>query len=360
MTLGPLMLDVEGLALTAADRVRLGDPLVGAVILFGRNFRDRDQLKALVAEIRAVRSPQLLIAVDQEGGRVQRFRDGFYRLPPLRWLGHQYDLDNDQGRRLAQTCGWLMAAEVLDAGVDFSFAPVVDLDYGTSEVIGDRSFHRDPEVVAELASAYVLGMHKAGMVAVAKHFPGHGYVVADSHLDLPVDPRTRSELYDDLLPYGRMIRQGVNGVMVAHVRYPQVDGDVASLSPYWLRTVLRGELDFGGVIFSDDLSMKALASEGGMAERARRALAAGADMALICNDPAAADETLEALRSYGDPGGGLATLAVSQARLITLRRRAPIGIDLAATGGEFRGTPAWEQAVRILDEAQARPGLTLS
>lgn len=360
MTLGPLMLDVEGLALTAADRTRLSNPLVGGVILFSRNFRDLDQVRDLVAGIRAVRSPHLLVAVDQEGGRVQRFRAGFYHLPPLRWLGHQYDLDNDRGRRLAQTCGWLMAAEVLDAGVDFSFAPVVDLDYGTSEVIGDRSFHRDPQVVAELASAYILGMHKAGMIAVAKHFPGHGYVVADSHLDLPVDPRTQSELYDDLQPYGRLIRQGVNGIMVAHVRYPQVDGEVASLSPWWLRTVLRGELGFGGVIFSDDLSMKALVSEGDMAERARRALTAGADMALICNDPAAADATLEALRSFSEPGAQPANLAVSQARLITLRRRPPIGVDLAATGGEFRGTLAWEQAVNVLDEAQARPGLTLS
>lgn len=356
MTLGPLMVDVAGLTLTVEEQVRLRDPLVGAVILFSRNFRDRNQVRELVAEIRGLRSPHLLIAVDQEGGRVQRFREGFYRLPPLRWLGHQYDLDNARGRRLAQTCGWLMAAEVLDAGVDFSFAPVVDLDYGTSEVIGDRSFHRDPEVVAELASAYILGMHKAGMIAVAKHFPGHGYVVADSHLDLPVDPRTLSELYDDLQPFGRLVRQGVNGIMVAHVRYPQIDGEVASLSPYWLRTVLRSELGFSGVIFSDDLSMKALVSEGDMAERARRALAAGADMALICNDPAAADATLEALKGYSDP----VSQPVSQARLITLRRRAPVGVDLAVTGGDFRGSSAWVQAVNSLDEAQAPPGLTLS
>ncbi len=352
MTLGPLMVDVAGLALTAVERGRLADPLVGAVILFSRNFQDRAQVRALVAEIRSLRTPQLLIAVDQEGGRVQRFRDGFYRLPPLRWIGHQYDLDNAEGRRLAQTCGWLMAAEVLDTGVDFSFAPVVDLDYGTSEVIGDRSFHRDPEVVAELASAYVLGMHKAGMIAVAKHFPGHGYVVADSHLDLPVDPRTRAELYDDLVPFGRLIRQGVEGVMIAHVRFPQVDGAVASLSPYWLRTALRAELGFGGVIFSDDLSMKALASEGEMPERARRALAAGADMALICNDPDGVEATLDALRGRQDP--------VSQARLVMLRRRAPIGVELAAAHGEFRETPAWRHAVAALDRAQARPGLTLS
>lgn len=352
MTLGPLMVDVSGLCLTPDERVRLRDPLVGAVILFSRNYQDRDQLRALVAEIRAIRSPQLLVAVDQEGGRVQRFREGFYRLPPLRWLGHQYDLDQALGRRLAQTCGWLMAAEVLDMGVDFSFAPVVDLDYGTSEIIGDRSFHRDPEVVAELASAYILGMHKAGMVAVAKHFPGHGYVVADSHLDLPVDPRTLSELYDDLLPYGRLIRQGVNGVMIAHIRFPQVDGAVASLSPYWLRTALRGELGFGGVIFSDDLSMKALATEGDMPERARRALAAGADMALVCNDPAAADATLEALHGYSDP--------VGQARLISLRRRPPHGEAATLVHGQFHGSAAWQRAVTTLDAAQAPPGLTLS
>ncbi len=349
MTLGPLMVDVHGLALTPAERVRLRDPLVGAVILFSRNFQDLAQVRELVAEIRSVRSPPLLVAVDQEGGRVQRFRTGFYHLPPLRWLGHQYDLDNAEGRRLAQTCGWLMAAEVLDTGVDFSFAPVVDLDYGLSEVIGDRSFHREPEIVAELASAYVLGMHKAGMIAVAKHFPGHGYVVADSHLDLPVDHRTLPELYDDLLPYGRLIRQGVNGVMIAHVRYPQVDAEVASLSPYWLRTALRGDFGFGGVIFSDDLSMKALVTEGDMPERARRALGAGADMALICNDPDAAEATLEALKQGSHPAGHV----VSQARLITLRRR-----PVAADG--FRGSLPWRQAVAALDRAQAPPGLSLS
>jgi beta-N-acetylhexosaminidase len=348
MTLGPLMVDVAGLALTDNERVRLRNPLVGGIILFSRNFQDLGQVQELVADIRSVRSPPLLVAVDQEGGRVQRFREGFYPLPPLRWLGRKYDEDNDQGRRLARTCGWLMAAEVLDTGVDFSFAPVVDLDYGASQIIGHRAFHRDPEIVAELASAYILGMHKAGMVSVAKHFPGHGYVAADSHLSLPVDPRTLTELYDDLLPYGRLIRQGVNGVMVAHVRYPQVDGEVASLSPYWLRTALRGELGFGGVIFSDDLSMQALESEGDMATRARRSLAAGVDMALICNDPDAADATLAALKGYSDPASQIS----SQARLVALRRR-PAG----DTG--FRGSPPWQQAIQALDAAQAPPDLTL-
>ncbi|MBL8197440.1 MAG: beta-N-acetylhexosaminidase [Chromatiales bacterium] len=348
MTLGPLMLDVQGHALSDQERERLRNPLVGGVILFSRNYRDLEQLRGLVAELRALRTPPLLIAVDQEGGRVQRFREAFYALPSLRWLGHQYDLDAAHGRRLAWLCGWLMAAEVLDAGVDFSFSPVVDLDYGFSAVIGDRSFHRDPEIVATLAVAWLQGMHKAGMIGVAKHFPGHGHVVADSHVDLPVDHRTLAELRDDMLPYERMLGHGLNAVMVAHVRYPQVDPDVASLSPYWLGTALRRDLGMRGAIFTDDLSMKALASEGEMPERARRALAAGADMALICNDPVAADATLEALQGYSDPAG--------QARLVALRRRenAPLA------GGGLRGSPDWQRAVASLDQALARPGIALS
>lgn len=348
MTLGPLMIDVQGHALSAEERDRLRNPLVGGVILFSRNYTDLNQLRNLVAEIRALRTPPLLIAVDQEGGRIQRFRKDFYALPALRWLGHQYDLDAAQGRRLAYLCGWLMAAEVLDAGVDFSFSPVVDLDYGLSEVIGDRSFHRDPEIVATLALAWMQGMHKAGMIVVAKHFPGHGHVVADSHLDLPVDHRSLSELYDDLLPYERLLGQGLNAVMVAHVRYPQIDAEVASLSPYWLGTALRRELGMHGAIFTDDLSMRALASEGGMPGRARRALAAGADMALICNDPVGADATLAALQGYVDPAG--------QARLVALRRRVP----MPTAGAELRSSAIWQQAVAGLDAALARPGLALS
>jgi beta-N-acetylhexosaminidase len=349
MTLGPLMLDVEGLALTPADRTRLLDPLVGGVILFSRNFAALPQVRALVAEIRALRSPQLLIAVDQEGGRVQRFREGFYSLPPLRFLGHQYDMNQDRGRHLAHLAGWLMAAEILDIGIDFSFAPVVDLDYGVSEIIGDRSFHRDPEVVAILATAYLQGMRKAGMASVAKHFPGHGHVVADSHLHLPVDHRTRAELLDDLMPYDRLISQGLAGIMVAHIRYPLVDPDVASLSSYWMRTVLRQEAGFRGVIFSDDLSMRALESEGDMPERARRCLAAGADMVLICNDPVAADATLAALRGYQDP--------VGHGRLVTLRRQRPP--ESSGLPG-LRSSDTWRQAVAALDGAAAPPGLALS
>lgn len=348
MTLGPLMLDVEGLALSKGDVDRLRNPLVGGVILFSRNFADPDQLRELVASIRALRFPELLVAVDQEGGRVQRFREGFYPLPPLRFLGHQYDLDSERGRRLAFQAGWLMAAELLDVGIDFSFSPVVDLDYGMSEVIGDRSFHRNPEVVAILAAAHMQGMRRAGMVAVAKHFPGHGHVLADSHLHLPVDQRTLDELADDLLPYERLIAQGVHGIMVAHVRYPQVDPEVASLSRYWMKTVLRERAGFRGVVFSDDLSMRALAEVGDMPTRARRSLEAGADMVLICNDPAAADAALDDLRGYQDP--------VGHGRLVTLRRQR---VADAPVPGSFRGSEPWAQAVAALDEAAAPPRLAL-
>lgn len=344
MTLGPLMIDLEGPVLGAGEAERLRDPLVGGVILFARNFSTPEQLRALTAAIHGARTPPLLIAVDQEGGRVQRFRTGFYRLPPLRWFGHQHDLEPDRGRRLAFLGGWLMAAELLDVGVDFSFAPVVDLDYGTSEVIGDRSFHRDPEVVTTLALAYLQGMRRSGMAATAKHFPGHGLVVADSHRELPVDARTLPELYDDLLPYQGLVANGLAGTMVAHVRYPNVDHRVASLSPAWIRGELRGSLGFRGVVFTDDLSMSALEGEGDMATRARLALDAGADMALICNAPGAAAEACAALAGHADPA--------SQGRLLQMRPR-------PAVAGPLRADPAWIEATAELDAALERPPLAL-
>jgi beta-N-acetylhexosaminidase len=351
MTLGPLMVDLEGPELQPEEAERLAHPLVGGVILFSRNYRDRDQLRALVAAIHAVRDPPLLVAVDQEGGRVQRFREGFTRLPPLRWLGHQYDLDPAVGRRLAFQCGWLMAAELREEGVDFSFAPVLDLDYGTSEVIGDRALHRDPETVVILARAYLQGMRRAGMVATGKHFPGHGYVVADSHLELPVDPRTHAELYDDLLPFERLTADGPAGdglaaIMMAHVRYPAVDGNPASLSPWWIGTGLRNQLGFRGVVFSDDLSMKALSGVGDMPERVRLALEAGVDMALVCNDPAAVARTLEALAGHQAPA--------SQARLVALR-----GAPRAGSTAPLREQPAWQDAVAAIEAARERPPLAL-
>jgi len=340
------MIDVAGLSLTADEAECLRDPRIGGVILFARNYADVEQLRALVAELHAVRSPQLLVAVDQEGGRVQRFRDGFTELPPSRWLGHEYDIDQDHARELARSSGWLMAAELLDVGIDISFAPVVDLDLGFSEVIGDRAFHKDPDAVAALASAYMTGMRQAGMMAVAKHFPGHGAVVADSHLELPVDHRELAAMGDDLLPYRRLIDNGLNGIMMAHVKYPAIDRRIASLSPYWQQTELRVNLGFTGAIFSDDLSMSAADVVGDVPERVRQALAAGADMALICNDPEAVARTLDELEDLGNP--------TSLARLAAMR---PHFVDREGPG--LRDTQEWRAVVAQIEKASARPSLVL-
>lgn len=341
------MLDVQGLALTEEERSRLGDPLVGGVILFTRNFQDRGQLQALTAEIRAARHPSPLIAVDQEGGRVQRFRSGFTALPALRWLGHEHDLDADRARHLAHACGWIMAAELVEAGVDFSFAPCVDLDWAVSEIIGDRALHREPEAVAGLALSYMQGMRAAGMAAVAKHFPGHGAVVADSHHELPVDRRSLLELDEDMEPYRRLIRHGLAGVMAAHVRYPQVDSRIASLSPAWLRGQLRQRLGFQGAVFTDDLSMAGAAVAGTVPERVCQALEAGADMALVCNDPAAAALALAGLQGYSNPA--------AHARLVAMRARPPQGRGL----DELRLGAEWRRATALLAAALGRPSLEL-
>jgi len=314
MTLGPLMIDVEGTTLTDADRELLRHPLVGGIILFSRNYADRQQLRELTRDIRAQRKPPVLIAVDQEGGRVQRFRDGFTGLPPLRWLGREYDAGPARGRQLAMLHARLMAVELLDAGVDFSFAPVVDIDRGLCEVIGDRALHREPEAVAHLALAYLQGLRQTGMAAVAKHFPGHGNVVGDSHVTLPQDRREYPELLDDMRPYSRLISNGLKGVMMAHIRYPSVCPDVASLSGYWIRDVLRGELEFSGVVFSDDLSMAGAQSGGPAEQRSLAALEAGADMILICNDRPAVEQVVGSLKA----DVGIAT----RARLAAMRPQA--------------------------------------
>lgn len=346
MTLGPLMIDVPGLSLTEEEVARLRDPRVGGVILFSRNFENLEQLRMLVNAIHQVRKPQLLIAVDQEGGRVQRFRDGFSRLPAARWLGHQYDLDADDSRHLARLAGWLMAAELLDVGIDLSFAPVVDLDLGLSEVIGDRAIHQSAEVVSALAVAYMFGMREAGMISVAKHFPGHGAVVPDSHLELPEDHRAYEQMTDDLAPYSALITNGLHGVMVAHVKYPRVDRRIASLSPFWLQTELRRNLRFTGAIFTDDLNMAAVEDIGAMPERVKQALDAGSDMALICNNPDAVTETLEELGDVRNPAG--------QARLIALRPH-----PVPWSGSSLRETDQWKNAVAKLSEAEERPPLEL-
>ena len=296
------MLDIEGRQLTPADRALLQEPAVGGVILFSRNYESPSQLADLIAGIRALRSPPLLIAVDHEGGRVQRFRDGFSAIPPMRRLGRQYDSDSEEAVALAKTAGWLIASELRAMNIDLSFTPCVDLDWGVSEIIGNRAFHRNPDVVAELASAFCNGLRSAGMAAVAKHFPGHGAVVADSHDQLPVDRRSYGDLLDDMRPYEKLIaKRQLAGVMIAHIVYAETDPLPASFSSYWIKQQLRSALNYDGAVVWDDLSMKATETMGSMPKRARLALQAGCDMVIVCNNRPAASATVAALRDYSDP-----------------------------------------------------------
>ncbi len=294
LAIGPVMLDIAGLALTALEQELIKHPNTGAVILFSRNFQDPAQVTALIRSIRAARAGDILIAVDQEGGRVQRFKEGFTRLPPAAHFA-QHPL-------LAQSAGWLMAAELLAVGVDFSFAPVLDVDCGISTIIGDRAFARDARQVTELAGLFRQGMKVAGMAATGKHFPGHGAVAADSHLALPVDGRDLDTLRaQDLLPFKQLIAAGMEAVMLAHIVYPHIDRDAAGFSRFWVQQILRQELKFEGVVFSDDLSMEGAASVGDFPERARLAQAAGCDMVLVCNNLKAAEQVLLTLPVMDDP-----------------------------------------------------------
>jgi len=340
------MLDVEGLTLTPADRTLLREPAVGGVILFSRNYASPDQVADLVSAIRAVRSPPLLVAVDHEGGRVQRFRNGFSDIPPMRLLGRQYDGDAESAVSLATTAGWLIASELRAMDIDLCFAPCVDLDWGVSEIIGNRSFHRKPQVVAELSSAFSRGLRSAGMAAVAKHFPGHGAVVADSHLKLPVDRRPFGDLLDDMRPYESLIgKRQLAGIMLAHVVYSEVDPLPAGFSEYWIQNQLRAQLGYDGAVFCDDLSMKATEDFGSMVVRARLALDAGCDMILICNDRAAASAAVGALREYSNP--------LSLVRLARLH----------GTGQTMResllASDEWQVASDRLKQWLDRPELTL-
>jgi beta-N-acetylhexosaminidase len=290
------MVDVGGLELTPDDVERLQHPQVGGVILFARNFAAPLQLIQLTHSIRELRSPALLIAVDHEGGRVQRFRHGFTAIPPMRELGKLWDRDPAQAIAAARGCGFVIGSELQAHGVDFSFTPVLDVDYGESGVIGDRALHSDPHAIAVLAEALQAGLNAAGMASIGKHFPGHGYVRADSHLEVPVDDRTLAEITAaDLLPFQRLARSGMGGVMPAHVVYPKVDAKPAGFSSVWLQKILREKLGFPGIVFSDDLMMEGASTAGGVVARANAALNAGCDMALLCNDPRAADSLLEGL-----------------------------------------------------------------
>jgi beta-N-acetylhexosaminidase len=290
--LGPLMIDIAGLELSALDRERLTQPLVGGVILFARNYRDPQQLTALCAAIHALRVPALPIAIDHEGGRVQRCREGFTHVPAMRRLGELWDRDRTAALKAATDIGYLLAAELRDCGVDFSFTPVLDLDWGPSGVIGDRAFHRDPMAVTELAGALIDGLRAAGMGCCGKHFPGHGWVAADSHVAIPVDERSLAEMAPDLEPYRHL---PLDAVMPAHVIYPRVDSRPAGFSPVWIE-MLRRDFGFDGVIFSDDLSMEGASVAGDIVQRADAAWTAGCDVLLVCNAPDAVADLLASWR----------------------------------------------------------------
>ena len=292
--IGPVMLDVEGLTLARHEQEKINHPNTGAVILFSRNYQNPEQVTGLINSIRAARDGDILIAVDQEGGRVQRFQNGFTRLPPASCYAQDTDL--------AESAGWLMAAELLAVGVDFSFAPVLDIDCGVSQIIGNRSFSTDPELATQLAGLFRKGMNAAGMAATGKHFPGHGAVALDSHLTLPIDDRNLDSIRaKDLLPFKQLIKDGLEGIMPAHVVYSNIDANPAGFSAFWIQQILRQELNFNGTVFSDDLSMAGAASVGDFTERARMAQRAGCDMLLVCNNPVAAEQVLEALPIKQDP-----------------------------------------------------------
>lgn len=320
--IGPVMIDVAGTTLSPEEREKIDHPNTGAVILFSRNYQNPQQISDLIRDIRNSRNGDILIAVDQEGGRVQRFQNGFTRLPAA--MHYQ---DNPE---LAEAAGWLMAIELLAVGVDFSFAPVLDVDCGVSEIIGNRSFSRDCERASQYAGAFRNGMRKAGMAATGKHFPGHGAVALDSHLTLPVDDRDLDTIRaKDLRPFKQLIAQGLEAIMPAHVLYPAVDEQPAGFSRRWLQQILREELKFAGCIFSDDLSMAGAACAGDFPERARLAQQAGCDMLLVCNNPQAAEQVLDSLPiSYDN---------ARSARLNIMRGHPPMNRE------QLLASPQWRQ-----------------
>ena len=297
MSLGPIMCDIAGTELTIDDKRRLQHPMIGGVILFARNYSSLQQLTDLTTEIHALRTPSLLVAVDHEGGRVQRFKNNFTRLPAMRELGKIWDEHPIRAHRLAQLTGYVLAAELRACGIDLSFTPVLDIDYQQSRVIGNRAFHRKPQAIGELAHSLMKGLKLGGMEAIGKHFPGHGYIQEDSHIEMPVDKRSYVDIkMDDLIPFREMIKHGLAGIMPAHVIYPKIDSQPAGFSTVWLQKILRSELEFDGCIFSDDLSMEGAVVAGNIVQRAEIAFNAGCDMVLVCNDPREADKLLAELQ----------------------------------------------------------------
>ncbi|RZU45040.1 beta-N-acetylhexosaminidase [Fluviicoccus keumensis] len=336
--IGSVMLDLKGTEMTPEEREVLQHPQTGGVIFFARNYEGPEQIQALTASIRRVR-PELILAVDQEGGRVQRFRDGFVRIPPMKALGERFSASPEQARQLAYQWGWLMATEVLAVGVDISFAPILDLDNGLSRVIGDRAFHAEPEVAIALLGPFIKGMHDAGMAATGKHFPGHGSVEADSHVAIPVDTRSFADIEKhDLKPFVALA-SALQGIMPAHVIFPEIDNRPAGFSPIWLQDVLRQRIGFRGVIFSDDLSMEGAGVAGSYADRAEAALSAGCDMVLVCNKPEAAIQVLESREGRPLP---------DQARFAALKGRSRVAWN------ELPRHPQWiaaEESIRNLISA---------
>jgi len=340
------MFDLAGPSLLTEEVEMLKHPAAGGVILFSRNYESPEQITELVRQIHSLRTPSLLVAVDQEGGRVQRFKEGFTPLPPAAWLGRGFEHNPKQAKHITELLGWLMAAELRTVGVDFSFAPVLDLNRGISEVIGDRALHQSPDAVAELGCAWMRGVHGAGMAAVGKHFPGHGGVAADSHLTLPVDRRDLEDIaMEDLLPFQRLIDSGLEAIMPAHVIYQQVSPELAGFSSFWLEDILRSRLGFQGVIFSDDLSMHAAHEAGDYSARAEAALDAGCDMILVCNNTAGAAEVLDRLSDYNNPA--------CQMRLIRMHGRNALQRE------QLHLDARWRAALALVDEYEANPSLEL-
>ncbi len=332
------MFDLEGLTLTSEERDLLQHPAAGGIILFSRNYASPQQLQELTQEIHEARSPKLLIAVDQEGGRVQRFREGFTRLPPAGWYGQLYDKYQEKARHAAQELGWLMAVELRACGLDFSFAPVIDLGIPQSRVIADRGFHAKPDVVSDLAFHWMKGVREGGMPAVGKHFPGHGSVVEDSHLEIPVDKRRFADLLmADLIPFERLIGHALEAIMPAHVIYEQMDSKAAGFSSFWLQEILRQRFGFEGVIFSDDLNMAAADTGGDYRERAQAAIDAGCDLVLVCNNRPAASQVLSALRDHTNPA--------SQTRILRMHGRKTSSFD------RLHNDSRWRKAVRLAADA---------
>ena len=339
---GFIMTDISGRELTSADRDLLLEENVGGVILFSRNYESPQQISKLVQEIRNLKSPPLLVAVDHEGGRVQRFRNGFTDIPAMRKIGRLYGINANVALKVSETVGWIIGAELRSVGIDLSFAPCVDLDWGVSSVIGDRSFHKNKYAVENLAYHFSKGMRESGMSPVAKHFPGHGAVAIDSHEDLPVDRREFSKLLDDIYPYESLIRKNtVPAVMMAHIIYKEADNLPASISEYWMQNHLRNQLNFNGVIFSDDLSMHALRDYGDTVTRAEKALRSGCDMILICNDRDNTKKVIQAKKNHRNYNSMIRIARVSGKKTYSL--------------GELQNDQKWRSARALIEKFVINP-----